>query len=936
MTMVAATAIPVSLSEKEVLAAYDKLRSIRDEVVARQQSALTLSNQSATQSNARAATESHAHAKVPPYRAANATSSLAQVSTVVPEQPPNLNVPKMRSQPLWPTSPNVQKLPSVQAGSSGIDPIFLTKSDVLVRAEHDQKRQRIEMILGEQVDLAQRQQVADQDALPDFDVTDVLKKAQELVKPIPSRKSVPVNGAASSNDSFDENTFYSSQMDESTTSEEADESTKRRPRPICNFFLRGDTCKYGRTCTFSHDPALRQKIEAESSRKANHTRNNANEQAILRSNLTSYKHIPASQQQPKPPAKEKANTVLGSQSQSERERSERIARLEAELRSAKAEQDGVHFDHAKVKGKKREEPTDIQSGPDEFGRDVALRAPRSQQHTGTVHIGHEYVRQKANQHSPEQDDVRVITNHIRSPVAPQPSRVSPLAVAKVAQVSQIQREHDENGRPLRTSNPDISSGGQSPHVASHPRSSRKRRRGCDSGEQARNVVPRIDQASPTIRVKEEPVSPPPFGIANPDVRRVRPRHGGSEHFYVDTAPPHNRAEEPTVYRSRVFERPEYGYIEDGRGPQTPVVRQVISRNGQHYIANEEPDLRRVVTAPRQMRVPMSPAPLHVQYSAPQPRHSRAMSQLYVSPRDHPTPDQYGSSTKSPRRMSYMANDRSPSPLAHRRPQSPTNPYAIPMAPPPARIVVDQWGHRFMEAPVPVGRHLSVAPPARGQGPEPRYEQIIPRSASVMRQPQIVRLRDEDRRASSPSVQSYYEVTPRQLADTRNGTYQGEPYVVRSYDSRAGGYQESRSVAMAEDLPTQDPRIIRLESVRPPERHCDSLQAPDERLRRMPSVRPAGRDLEVSQEHLQRVQSVRPEQPRIIPLGEIRDPIHDVSRQPSVLPDKGDLRTPGYAMEEQPRYRYAPQVQQGGYIEEIQDDGGYEAPGSGGRRMMQRM
>ena len=928
MTAVSTNAMPTSLNEQEVIAAYDKIISIRDEVFAKKSSALDVSNRSATLSNAQGTAKSHATTKVPLLRTPNGTSSLSQVSPLVPQQPPNLHVPNTGQQSLQPTSPNAQKLPIATSGLSGIDPIFLTKSDVLVRAEIYQKRQRIEKILEEQVHRAQRQRGVDQDALPDFDVTDILKKAQDLVKPIQPRRSKQVNGAASSNDSFDENTLYSSQMDESTTTEEAEESGRKRPRPICNFFLRGETCRYGRTCTFSHDPALKQKLEAESSRKGKLDRNNTNDQGPSRSNYTSDKHIPASQQQSKPSMKETNENVSGPHSQAESEAAQRVARLEAELRIARAEQAGANIGYAKVAEIDQDELADLQSGADEFGRDVALR----EQHKGAARITRSSARREANRNSPIQADVRIVTNHIRSPVAPQPSRVSPLAVAKVPQVSQIQRDHVENGRFSRASHPDISS---SPHVGPTTRNSKKRRRGRESGEQMRNVAPRTDQASPNVRIKEEPQSPPPFSIANPDVRRVRPRQEAPQPMYVDTAPVRNRHEDPIMHRPRLNDQPTYNHADDDRGPHTPVIRRVISRNGQHQLANEEKDLRRVVTAPRQVRAPMSPALHPVQYSAPQPRATRAASQFYVSPTSQYPSDQYKTTIQSPRTRSYVADDQPPSPIARRRPQSPQDPYSVPMAPPPPRIVMDKYGNRFIEAPVPVGRHESVAPLPRGYAPEPRYEQLVPRSASVLRQPQILRIRDDGRRASSPSVQQYYEVAPRHIAERETGLYQSDPYVEQFHDPRPRGPLQPLQGILHEDFPVQDPRIIRMESVRPPEREHDGLQGLDERFQRMPSIRPTLRDFQDPQEDLQRVQSVRPEQPRIVPLGERREFVGQTSRQASVLPANNDLRGPLYATENQPRYGYAPQLQQGGYIEEIQDEGGYEAPGSAGRRVTQR-
>lgn len=201
-----------------------------------------------------------------------------------------------------------------------------------------------------------------------------------------------------------------------------------------------------------------------------------------------------------------------------------------------------------------------------------------------------------------------------------------------------------------------------------------------------------------------------------------------------------------------------------------------------------------------------------------------------------------------------------------------------------------------------------------------------------------------------------------MVDPRSDLYEEEPYATRSNGPRVAEYPDTRPVARYEEIPARDARIVRMQSVRPTERQYDEAPGSDERISRMQSVRPPAverqyqeapgpgerivrmqsvrpveRQYEAPRERITRVQSVRPEQPRIIRLGETQEPGRHAGRQVSMIPDTGDLRPVSYAVQEQSRYQYAPQSQSRGYIEELQDDGGlYEAPGSGGRRVMQRM
>ena len=912
-----------SLTENEELVEYEKLIKLRNDVFANNHSLAQLPRQSAGLGNPSSAS---GPLPLPPVSSSQMTNGIhptSRASNAVSFLAAKPHGTKPMSNIFQPKSPNNQKVPTPAPGSSGIDPIFLTKSDVLVRAEIQQKRQRIERALEEQIHQRRKQKLFDQEALPDFDATEVLRKAQELVKPIKMQESKRANGAASSSDSFDEKTFYSSQV-ESTTTEEADESHKWRPHRICNFFLKGEHCRYGDACTFSHDPKLKQKLEADGSKAVDLDSVNADEQTSIRPDK-SPAHASTNRPIPHPPTEE--HTAVATMSQSEQKMQDRIAQLEAELASRSRNEHQAHPDaiarqHAKEMNESQEDSAYSPPGPDEFGRDVGLREVETRQPATKPRpvIGHvqpparEFAVRNGRSPSPLPNNVRVIRNHIISPVAPQPSRVSPLAVAKVSQVSQIQRSHGENRRLSRASNAEVTSAGQSPKASLQPLSSKKRRRGLDPQEHTRNVVPRRELGSPEVRIKDEPVSPPRFGDGV-EIQQIRPRQDATRQLYVDMAGPQYRDQEPINCQPRFGERAAYGQASDDRRPLTPLARRVASRNGQRYMPDEEQDLRRVVSA-RRVRAPMSPVPHPMQYSTPHPRTARAASQFYISPTGQPIPQQFRTSVQ-PASATYISHDRSPSPPLRRTQVSPFGRNPIAMAPPPRRIMIDQWGRECIEVPVNAGRQVSVAPVASRSEYDPRYEQSVPRS---VRQGQLVSVDDEGqyaRRNQSPTSQRFFE-----YPQHRN---------TQAIETN------SRSMPFAESY------VTRNESTHPPEypeirlatRYAEGPE-PREDMVRMQSTRPVERQYEIPGEQVMRMQSVRPQQPRIVQLGERPEARQQVSRQVSVFADDGAIRPVSYAVEERPRYQYATQGQDRGYVEEMADDSGiYEAPGSAGRRHLLR-
>jgi hypothetical protein len=107
---------------------------------------------------------------------------------------------------------------SFGSGATQINPLLLTKSDELIRAETRMQRQRLEKSLKEQYEQhrsARRAEAQLSEQASALDIADILAKALTLVQataPSPANGNTVAN-ASDSSDSFDDKTFYSSQHD---------------------------------------------------------------------------------------------------------------------------------------------------------------------------------------------------------------------------------------------------------------------------------------------------------------------------------------------------------------------------------------------------------------------------------------------------------------------------------------------------------------------------------------------------------------------------------------------------------------------------------------------------------------------------------------------------------------------------------------------------
>ena len=913
MEAVAPRSNGLSLTDKvkKEITEYEKILKIRDEIIANTHPRLKVSVQAPSRDIPRSVGPSPS---LPGPRIPNGIPKPPEAD------PPAVSVSKEPHASASQPSNLSQKLLNVQnpsmsgPGSSGIDPIFLTKSDVLVKAELQQKRQRIERALEEQNNqkrVIARQRTFDQDALPEFDVTDVLRKAHELVKPFKAPELSGANGSASS-DSFDENTFYSSEMNESTTQEadRSDRSPRWRSNKPCNHFIEGH-CPYGETCAFSHDAASKRREGANGPLAMDLGSVNTDEQANPQSH-EKRQQAPAS----------RATATL---SQS---KTSRIAELEEQLRLLKSQQASTVKLTSNNHTKEPSDEEPIYSPPDARVPSLnELRAPTSRVVEIEEHQSREPIRRRSpfNQQVPAreygrrpdtspsvfQNDIRVIRNHITSPVAPQPARVSPLAVAKIPPISQGRRIVGENGDSFQGPSMEFLSARPSSNVPLQSLRSRKRRRETDNTERTRNVAPRRNLASPEVRIKDEPLSPAPF-IGAREVWQPPHREEVQRPIYIDNGSPQDRDRGRLVYNHRPSDRPAEVYLPEERRPVTPLVRRIVSRAGHRFDAYGEPDLRRVVSA-KQVRAPLSPVG---QYAVPHPTSARAVSQVHLP---QPALSRDYRASVQPQPALYPGNELSPSPTIQQARATPLARESIPMAPPARRIVQDEFGNRYIEAPLPSHRHASIAPVRRPGEFAPRYDELVPQSVNA-RDPQLVEAYDERqyvRSAPSPNSPRYVEYArSRPVNDRERGILYGEA---------------------AYAAPNEGVRIVEYPDFRPVGRYEGSI-GPREFVARMQSVRPVSSRYENPHEQVARVQSVRPEQDRIISLGGRRELVPQASRQASVRAEDGYARPSSYAMEERPQYQYADALRDRRFVEEEvpNDSNLYEAPGSAGRRPLQRL
>ena len=612
--------LPLVQDAVEEIAEFEKILKLRDEIFAGNHPRLTV--------------PTHALRKVSPASTQLSSDSSAPVQAQQSSQlqPPGLSLSEESERPKS-TQPQPVTTPS------GINPVLLTKSDDLIRAETALQRRRLEGQLRDQFEqkrLDFRKKPAPAEAKPDFNVVALLAKALEVVKPVSVSKEQ--SDKEEENDSVDENSFYSSRAPDSTP-DRGDRSSSEEGIEEQVPAVHADPTTTTKPPSGPRRPASRSGVHP----------------------TTASRSAPAVH----PIRKNGANSMDVDDDDEEGEYS----------------------------------PPEPEQYPAQNGTSShAALDPRSRQMRRYSDLDQNGKRPA----SPTEPNMRIVRNHITSPIAPQPSRVSPLALTKDSLVSQG-RQH-QNGRQRGR----VDSPSQSPEPVSVRNKRRKIERKAD--KRGRRGI------------KQENISPPPFHDIQP-LGVGKQTETDNRPIIIDEPPP----------QQEIRYAPAPRYIDS---PQRPISRQaeaipISEPRVQSRVTvrpRDDQDLRRVASM-HNMRVEQPRE--YVEYAAP--ARQRAMSYMRV---DSPMREigGYGSENDPP--LQEIRVVRTPAPeYRDMYPLEPEVRYIPePMPPPPReRIVVDQYGRRFREivqerAPATPPRAPSYLP----QEPPRYYENYTTnRSASVM-------------------------------------------------------------------------------------------------------------------------------------------------------------------------------------------------------------
>ncbi|KAI0098229.1 hypothetical protein GGR51DRAFT_538776 [Nemania sp. FL0031] len=707
-----------------------------------------------------------------------------------------------------------------------IDPILLQKSDGLVKAEIQLQRQRIETVLKDQVEerKATIRSNNQNSELPELDISDILAKALTLVQataPVttPILPSATAN-ASDASDSFDENTFYSSQHDtpESRPSVPARNASEIQNAPIV---------------------ALQRDTHASSSES-----------------LTSHP-LPASIIHP--PRTEIARNITHGQTMGTQGAYPPVGpNVPVQIRSAI--------------GAPRTETRNLLNQDHQRGRlEAQVISSDSRDASRSDNSGNTDSEQSADQHGLQnppqlvsnpnfrQHDEPLIRGHNLSPFAPQPAHVSPLAAARQPSI----RESDTSASQRVPAQ--VTALRQEHAVVISPESSPLGDKGSKkkNKKKKRKADARAQDAQGSPNIKPEPRSPSPL-TAPPFIRpQKRPRRFGEgepEIIYDEPIPdrPSSRVQEDRytlpvhVERSQGYERVDDPYSRQVRPSVGPVSRRLESPVYEERMSDGS-FIRYV------RRVP-SPSGYADPYGAVDTRPMRTASYSVANPniRDVPTYHREGRMSVRP----YADRARSRSPILVERHSS----VMPPPSAPPRRIVIDAYDHEYAE-PVRTLSRQSVVPPPRPGEHEVVYERAPIRATSRIPAPEIVGEDGVVYRRASPGY-----VPRRVITQPDYGTgfrsYRERDYPVQSMAPPSHEFVQIRGAAehvsreylprAASVRPVEPMPYDRLTSTRPdiPPRQYTASVRPDVRevaphVARAYSVRPT--EMEIPQ----RAYSVRP-------------------------------------------------------------------------------
>lgn len=808
--------------------------------------------------------------------AANAHhSALANRAAVV--HPPGLESSLASSSTITgiPTGPKADagKRPTDSSANAQFDPVLLTKSEDLIKAELQLQRQRLERALADQL---QQQRTATKaahaaEAPVDFDLAAVLMKALQLAQS-PALPQTDANLAANQNgsESDSNDTFYSSKHDTPEShleqripgSGEAEAALEREDSPYEPPMVMDASPVPGRAPVVAMPPSV------------------INSFAIAQATTT--------QQQPPNPFAQTSTSFAPTTTYTNNGNNNNN-RMVHTATSSGPNGFRANYTAQEAIGVPMEVVSSQESGEGSSSRDSGVVAGAQSSVQGRLQsVSRQMIEQAfGRRQSP------ILRAHNLSPIAPQPAHVSPLATSRqppapqqdaplaqatFAQVAALRADHS-NG-----SSPDSSPQGK-------PNKKGKKNKKRKADRMAANNAP-------VPYIKPEPRSPSPL-IAPQYPRQSNKRTRSAQQARQEQSSDESRYEEvvesthlssypPRVYRDE--RGPVYG--SPARSQMQQHTRPVLVTESPRHERDYHDDLRAYGTVRYVRRASPGTQP----HPPAEVRSYRSISRAALD-RSYP----YYDARDQPRTVIRPASDRdrSRSPiLVEERGPNVMGPPQLPVS----RVVIDEFGREYIEPPSrqePVVIRRSVAPrPVYGEredyhDPSRATSRVIRRSvapASVHGEPEVIYERAPPPRAASvmPGPGRYDEevlyrtsvssagYTPTGYTTTRRVMARSEYpseyryYRERDYPSQppnqpAGGYYEVRDSRPPMGGDPHREYIVRSTTVRP-----ESSVRPD--VMRMSSVRPeatigeygATNHLDAQVMPPPRSYSVRPMAPPILP------------------------------------------------------------------------
>ncbi|KFY36645.1 hypothetical protein V494_05009 [Pseudogymnoascus sp. VKM F-4513 (FW-928)] len=733
-----------------------------------------------------------------------------------------------------------------KTNKSEINPILLEKSADLIKAEIQLHRQRLERSLRDQVDqrrISMKAASQTSESLPDFDLSDVLSKAFTIVHPsTASEAGQSQGGRTSASDSFDDNTFYSSQHDtpeHGRSPRERRESGEVYPRTVPPL-----------NAPDSGPSVVRYQDEPQSFVSKDAPPSNdvvPGLQELARSQISA----PISTlQDPRP-------TAAGVNQSNEL------------LKAAIANNPATDFARPAALTPSSTVSTPQGTAPSQTGADEMSTISQG----GPDVVPQQVASATSQKRRLSLEEPETVRNFNLSPVAPQPARVSPLATARAPVISQEEFTLQEN--PAARVSPIHEAEASSGAGGTPKTSKRAENRRAKGKRDATGNIPASAIATPASPyIKPEPRSPSPFQAAplpRPHKRQRQTIQQGAGLDYDEPSEDAMAMQPIAVPRTRDV-RPRHVQRGDDRLGEP----MEIDQPPRQRIMRDEAPSRRIVSQ-EIYRDPPSPAMYAVPYPQYEQRPVRASSRMVADTYYQEPQGYYREPPVAPGAVIEIDSnqDRSLSPIL--------------MAPPPrmapSRIVVDEYGRQYYTA-APTTARQSVAPQPRIIDDNYYYDRAPPRA---IRRPVQHSYEDDGviyRRASPQQYVPQRRVItlPENLAEPqyRQREYSARPVATRppAEDYTVPVEREREPIEIRQrEYSTRPPArqqpiddYVRVAEGPPPRRQPTHFEEPPhEYIPRVASVRPES----FRQEYIPRAQSIRPERAEYIPRAQsIRpEPVH---------------------------------------------------------------